>query len=65
MGVWGGVLVEYHLHEARVVTEVNKRKAAVIAASVHPAGECDDFAGVCLARLAAGHVSIHLVVPRD
>jgi hypothetical protein len=65
MCVRGCVHVENHLHEAREVSQVDERKTAVIAASVHPAGEGDNFAGVCLARLAAGHVSIHLAIPRD
>ncbi len=53
-GVGSGLLrVEDHLHDAAGVSQVDEDEAAVVAAAVHPAGQCHVLALVFGAQVAA------------
>ena len=50
MRLWSGGRVNHHLHDAVAIAKVNKDEAAVIAATVDPAGETDTTLSIARAQ---------------
>ena len=57
------VRVEDDLGLAILVAEVHKNHTTMVAAAVHPTGECYSLANICLAQLAAVMSTFHFLRP--
>ena len=53
MRLWSAGRVNHHLHDAVSIAKINKDEAAVIAATVDPAGETDTTLSIARAQRAA------------
>jgi hypothetical protein len=51
--LWCGSRVHHHLHNAVAIAKVNKDEAAVVSATVDPAGETDTTLSIARAQRAA------------
>ena len=53
MCLWRSRRINHHLHDAVAIAKVNKDEAAVVPATVDPAGETDTTLSIARAQCAA------------